>query len=645
MSSRRTLPPILLALLLLQGAPALADGNAPGLAIRAAAPGTKAFALHRSWLQRGADLRRRPSGELVPIGASPQLECLAEAATIGLDFDQLTVKTSSTLTIRSTTAMLGDLYLYVEELAAGTLKVADKEGPLSVSDTGYGLQLVTLRKPLGYGESVELIVSQAGKPECKPDPFLGLQTCQMTSALVYNVGGVWQPSLYDLEAGVRRCAKGTVAVTLPSTMTAALTGLDAGSKENGDGTTTHGYTTTEQGIYGLAAGALVKGATPFGDKQARTFTLAAHSGHAAGWRQAAGEIIAFHAQRYGSYDLPKIDLAEIADAGGAAYGPLSTVFIPATLWSYDPAEWSSRSTLAHELGHQWFAGFIGSDDPYSPWLNEGFATFSEMLYTIAEGSKALGFDYGPFYRSLVAQGYIYTVRTGKDVPMTSQAIYKAPAEVYVAVTYNKGGMVVNMLRVLAGGDAPFFAALQQYRKEHASKKATAESLRASLEVSTGKDLTCFMTRWVQSPGYPTFTVDVKRSAGGSEITILSDRETCLPLELELATADGKTERRPLSLTGVKATLTVKGAELVGVRLDPDHQLIRRVLGALPGDLQIDGEVDGIDLIYAAWAQGRSFDPKHGTSIFPSWADLVFDGSIDTKDLEPVLEGFAKGGQP
>jgi len=621
------------------------DGNASALVsapLRSASVAA-GFDLKRRWLRGAAQARRTPRQAMVPFGPGAQAECVASVGSLTLDFTKLEAKTTSKVTLKSTTSALGDIYVYVEEFSSGSLKVADKDGPLPAADTGYGVFLVTLRQALAYGETIDLTFTQAGKPECKPSEFLNLQTCMLTSALIYNVSGAWQPSIYDVYAGLLDCATSTLEVTLPSSMKVAVSGLDAGSKTNTDGTTTHTYSATTQGGFGLAAGGLVSGSTPFGaGQEARSFVLSPHDGYALGWRQAAADIISFHAQRYGSYDLPKIDIAEVSDAAGAAYGPLSTVFIPTTLWTYDPGQWAYRATLAHELGHQWFAGFIAQDDPYSPWLSEGFATFAEMQYTIAEGSKALGVDYGPAYRALVAQEYIYTVRTGKDVPMTSQAIYQAPSEIYVAVTYSKGGLVVNMLRYLAGGDAPFFAAVRKYRQDHVGKKATAQSLAASLGASTGKDLTCFLTRWVQSPGYPVFSVDVRRAATGVDVTVTSDKEPCLPLEVDFITADGKTSRRTLTLSGVKGTMRFAGdSEVLQVRLDPDRQIVGRTLGALSGDIALDGEVDGIDLIYAAWAQGNRYDPQHYTSSanFPDWADLSFDGSIDSEDLDVVLGAF------
>jgi len=468
------------------------------------------------------------------------------------------------------------------------------------------------------------------------------------AGLTYHVGTSWMPLLVDVgTGGIVSPASATLAVTVPATHQVAANGISTGVKTNPDGTLTFSFKGVGDETFSFAAAPFLTGTTSFGAGQTATsYVLASHAAQAAGWRDAIVDIINFHGQRYGAYDLPKLDFAEVSDQAGAAFGPLSTVFIPGSLLGLDSSVWEYRSTLAHELGHQWFGGFIHLGDDNSPWLNEGFATYCEMEYTAALASKANGFDYAPTYRQLSNLRYLYTALGGKDVAPSSAEIYKAKADLYVAVTYDKGGLLVQMLRYLVGETA-FLAAMKQYRADHVESEATVASLAASVKAATGKDVTGFLNAWAYAAGYPVCTVDVRRSlvAGQHQtrVSVAADRDPQLPLEVELQTADGQALRKQLLVAGGKSEMTyTTDAEVVQVRFDPDHQLVGRARGALAGDLYLDGEVDGIDLVYAASAQGEAYDPgAQKQTLFPEWADLIFDGKIDQQDLDVVLAAFGK----
>jgi hypothetical protein len=629
-------------------------GNAPPLlrydGITLDAQAADALSRHRAWLR---DRRRRPPALHVPstrpLAYQGDLEVLSTKGAISFDTAAGTYSSTTTLSVKAQTA-LSDVYLYMPELSSGTAAVSDGVGQLPTLNQGYNITSVALRQQLAAGDTLTLVVSQSGTPKCQSS-FLSIVTCQIKPGMVFSLGG-WRPVVYDPSAGRLLTAKTcTLEVKVPSTMTVGATGFGGSIfKQNPDGTKTYTFAKTDDDDFSFGAAPYVTGTLAFagGKTTTTTYLLSKNATGGEAWRKAVADVMTFHAARYGPYDLPKIDVVEVPDITGAAFGPMTAVFMPSTTLYYPPTHWSTTVTLAHELGHQWFAGLIESWDNLSPWLNEGFAVFAEMEYTSDKATKEYGWDFRSYYRGQASQAYIYTVNElGVDVPMSSQKLYQAPAELYVAVTYDKGGMAVHMLRYLLGGDSPFFAALKAYRADHEGTGADVKSLQASLEKASGKELTRFFNKYVFSTGYPTYSVQVKRSGTSAEIVATADEDFGMPVELEIASADGKTERVKVPVSaaepGVFRHTAKAGAEVLSVRFDPDRQILCRSLGKLPGDIHLNGEVDGIDLIYAAMVQGKHYDPDKNWSHqgFADWADLVFDGDIDQKDLDVVLKSFGK----
>jgi hypothetical protein len=103
-------------------------------------------------------------------------------------------------------------------------------------------------------------------------------------------------------------------------------------------------------------------------------------------------------ERYGRYPYPDLTVvhppAYAAAAGGMEYPTLITTGGPWHL-SY----WSRAVELVtiHELGHQWFYGLLGSNEPRHPFLDEGLNSYaeteaSEALFGSGSASSLLGLE-------------------------------------------------------------------------------------------------------------------------------------------------------------------------------------------------------------------------------------------------------------
>ena len=159
-------------------------------------------------------------------------------------------------------------------------------------------------------------------------------------------------------------------------------------------------------------------------------------------------------------------------------------------WNYD--------LIAHELAHQWFGDYVTCGSWEELWLNESFATYLTGLAT--EHNKP--------------QEWL-TWKTGKVSHITSQpdgSVFVSDTTVFwrlfsSRLTYDKGSMVIHMLRWKMGDD-DFFQAMKNYLNDPIIKDGfgTTEILQGHLEAVSNLDLDGFFADWYYGEGFPVYTI-------------------------------------------------------------------------------------------------------------------------------------------
>jgi aminopeptidase N len=161
----------------------------------------------------------------------------------------------------------------------------------------------------------------------------------------------------------------------------------------------------------------------------------------------------------------------------------------------------SRGLIAHELAHQWFGNKVTCGTWKDIWLNEGFATYlSGLVIENLDGAPNFVNWKNSLINNITSQlgGYVYL----QDSDLTNVGrIFSS------RLSYNKGAMVLHMLRWKLG-DTAFFQALRNYLADPdlAFDYAVTTDLQYHLETVSGQNLTEFFSDWVYNEGYPTYTV-------------------------------------------------------------------------------------------------------------------------------------------
>jgi aminopeptidase N len=158
-----------------------------------------------------------------------------------------------------------------------------------------------------------------------------------------------------------------------------------------------------------------------------------------------------------------------------------------------------EGTIAHELFHQWFGDYVTAENWSNLTLNESFADYSQTLWDEYKYGK----DAGDAENFQGMQGYL---NSGSESKHLVRFYYASPEDMFDAVSYQKGGRILHMLRNYVG-DSAFFRSLNHYLTTHKYKAAEAHDLRLSFEAVTGRDLNWFFNQWYFGAGHPKMDIN------------------------------------------------------------------------------------------------------------------------------------------
>src|SRR5262249_34457699 len=159
-----------------------------------------------------------------------------------------------------------------------------------------------------------------------------------------------------------------------------------------------------------------------------------------------------------------------------------------------------ESLVSHELAHQWFGDLVTCRDWGQGWLNEGFATYSEYIW------REWGHGRDEAHMELLdwRHQYFEEDRRRYRRPIATN-LYDEPIDVFDHHLYEKGGLVLHMLRGVLG-DAPFWQALAHYLEKHRGGVVETRDLARAVEAATGRGVDWFFEEWVEKAGHPELEV-------------------------------------------------------------------------------------------------------------------------------------------
>jgi aminopeptidase N len=276
-------------------------------------------------------------------------------------------------------------------------------------------------------------------------------------------------------------------------------------------------------------------------------------------------------------------------------------------------DFSSDPLVSHELAHQWFGDLVTCRDWGHAWLNESFATYCESMWF----EHQLGRDEFLYDLHGLLQSYLGEARERYQRPIATN-VYREPSDVFDRHLYEKGGMVLHMLRV-ALGDEAWWATLKHYLESHRGGNVVTQDLQRAVEDVTGRNLEGFFQQWVFSPGHPDLRVGYSWDARAklASVTVRQKQASenkpgqtpLYDLDVDLYVDD---QVVPVRLREEERTFAVHAErEPRRVRFAPGGQLVLKTAEFdLPGPMlrrQLADDPDVLLRIEAARALGKKAD--------------------------------------
>ena len=194
-------------------------------------------------------------------------------------------------------------------------------------------------------------------------------------------------------------------------------------------------------------------------------------------------ILAWEQQTFGGYPFSSTG-AIVMHARTAGYA-LETQTRP--LFDRAPDE----STLVHELAHQWFGDSVSVTRWHDIWLNEGFATYAEWLWSEHTGGPTAQQNFDELYDSDASE----------DLWSFPVADPGSGANIFGDPPYERGAMVLHELR-RAVGDTTFLLILRTWAAQHRYGSGTTAQFTALATALSGRNLTSLFATWLYTSGKP-----------------------------------------------------------------------------------------------------------------------------------------------
>ena len=402
---------------------------------------------------------------------------------LNLSYEPGTNQLTGTATITATATQ--DLSRFDLDLRGFSISQLDVGGRAATFTRDGQELIVTPRTGIRDGSTFTVVVGYAGTPTVVTDPDFSIEGWVPTDDGAFVVGEPQgSPAWYPVNDNPRDKATYDFSVSVPAGLTAMANGVLV-SHATADGRTTWVWheadpmapylSTATLGRFDLTIG--TAGGVPSYvavDPQLSTGNVL----------RKLPEIVDFYSSIYGPYPFDAVG-AIVDSARNVGYS-LETQTKPVFPGVPDEA------TLAHELSHQWFGDSVTLTQWPDIWLHEGFATWSEWIWSEHEGNRSAQQFFQRYYSTPAQDTAFWTPPPANP---------GAPFYLFNGTIYVRGGMTLEALREKVG-DFTFFQIMRSWATQNRHGNVTTAQFIALSEQLSGMNLDHFFDVWLYEPEKP-----------------------------------------------------------------------------------------------------------------------------------------------
>jgi aminopeptidase N len=276
-------------------------------------------------------------------------------------------------------------------------------------------------------------------------------------------------------------------------------------------------------------------------------------------------------------------------------------------------DFTSDPLVSHELAHQWFGNLLTCRDWSHGWLNEGFATFMERVWVEADTGPHGGLEEAKYYSYHDLKDYLYEDESKYRRPIVCN-IYNDPIDLFDRHLYQKGGLVLNLLRSTLG-EQLFWKSIQLYVSRHKGQNVETLDLIRAIEDATGRNMRPFFDQWVFGEGFPQLEISYAWSDEKKQIELVIEQKQeglfHLKFPVQIVCEDKKTiiENVSVKESRERIFISVPSKPLM-VSVDAGHNIPKKLKFPRPKEMliyQLKSDSDCMGRIEAAKELGKIAD--------------------------------------
>lgn len=220
-----------------------------------------------------------------------------------------------------------------------------------------------------------------------------------------------------------------------------------------------------------------------------------------------GEVLDFLSSTFGPYPF-RTSGGIVDDVQGLGFA-LENQTRPIYSRDFFSDETSGVGVIVHELAHQWYGDSVALERWKDIWLNEGFATYAEWLWSEDQGTGTA---------QEIFDGWYSGDFVPQDSPFWDLVIGDpGPDQLFDNPVYIRGAMTLHQLRVTVG-DRDFRTILRRWAAQHRGGNGTTKEFVRLAEKVSGQQLDTLFREWLYTPGLPEVDRPTsKRSATASSL--------------------------------------------------------------------------------------------------------------------------------